>query len=76
MTRNAAKAGDKEVARALNELWAEYDDATLECFLCAAITGKRPSTMVLPDRDEHEKVLAVSGALGLKTKAAQRIRRL
>jgi hypothetical protein len=58
-TRNAAKQGDKEAARALNELWSDYDAVDLECFLCGATTPKRPYMMVLPERDRHDKVMAV-----------------
>jgi hypothetical protein len=55
----SARAGDKAAARQTDELWADYDNTDLDCFLCGGVTLKRPHTQVLPERDTAAKVIAV-----------------
>jgi hypothetical protein len=57
-THQRARAGDTAALHAFAEIWADYADGPLVCFLCDGETATPPFTMVLPERHGQSDALA------------------
>ena len=51
--------GDAITAASFNDIWAEYADESLACFLCDGEAASPPVTMILPERTDRTRVMAV-----------------
>jgi hypothetical protein len=58
-THKRAAAGDEQALRELEQLWNNYADRALACFLCDNEVERPVFTLMLPERRDRTKAIAV-----------------
>jgi hypothetical protein len=57
-THKRARQGDEEAVQVFEQLWDDYADRSLACFLCDKEIERPVFTMLLPERADKTKAIA------------------